>query len=263
MNEYQRQAYLSALGVENYMPRWQLPFAPESVVCELPISAEIFAQNLSARERPAQSASEISNIILGSDRQASNSPIPVAEVLLNFGEEKPKIKNPEVSRTESVKSPSKTISPFSLSIWRPCTGMLIIDSRHTRLALPTELLLHNLMRALLGHDVSLGREEILSWPLVESRAVAGGFDEAQSALEVWLEVELEQRPAQKLLIMGENAAQFFLPKDKNYIDLQFQSFFFSTPSVTATVAPSLVELLQHPLLKRDLWLAMQSWRNPD
>jgi hypothetical protein len=37
MNELQRQAYLSALGIENYAPRWFLPSAPVSVACSMPI----------------------------------------------------------------------------------------------------------------------------------------------------------------------------------------------------------------------------------
>ena len=40
MNELQRQHYLSALGVDTYMPRWHLPFAPISVACELPALVE-------------------------------------------------------------------------------------------------------------------------------------------------------------------------------------------------------------------------------
>ena len=37
MNELQRQAYLSALGIENYAPRWLLPAAPVSAPCVMPV----------------------------------------------------------------------------------------------------------------------------------------------------------------------------------------------------------------------------------
>jgi hypothetical protein len=82
MNEYQRQAYLSALGVDNYMPRWRLPLAPEPVACELPVPD---VQQQSEAPKAVVPDSAIEPV-----RALRASPAPIADVLRDIaGEQKP------------------------------------------------------------------------------------------------------------------------------------------------------------------------------
>src|SRR5690606_1971654 len=139
--------------------------------------------------------------------------------------------------------------------------LLVIDSRNIRLALPTELLLQNILRALYGSQLQLENEEVLRWPLVDNTFVSRTIDDARSVLQVWLEVELERRPVKRLLLMGENAAQYFLKADSSYSSSLFSLVDLQQFSTYALIAPSLVELLQRPELKRELWQALQPWRH--
>lgn len=259
MNEYHRQVYLSALGIENYMPRRRLRFAPEPVACLLPVfnRQEGKDQSLSSNQK---NSDDVTQVLFEAQRQVSKIPTPVADVLRDLTQEEKYLNTNSVSAVApALIAQLVTVPAFALSLWRPLTNILIIDSRNTRLALPTELLLGNILRAIVGSDVVPGKEDVLRWPFVENAFVSRTFDDAKNALQVWLEVELEQRPAQKILLMGENAAQFLLPDDANYADLLWRSFTLTAFSANAVVVPSLVELLQQPLLKRNLWRSLQSW----
>lgn len=261
MNEYQRQAYLSVLGVENYMPRWRLALAPEPVVCVLPIFSRKIEECDSFSGKP-NTLVDIPKDSLDVHRQVIEKPIPVAEVLRGLSlEKKSDVGNvtvvapvPEIEQL--------SIPAFALSIWRPQADLLIIDSRNTSLALPTEMLLSNILLTLFGIKSSLGKEDVLRWPMVENAFVARTFDDAKGALQVWLEVELEQRPAEKILLMGKNAAQYFLPNETDYTSCLWKPTMLTVCSSTAVIVPSLIELLQQPLMKRDLWRLLQSWCGP-
>jgi hypothetical protein len=252
MNEYQRQAYLSALSVENYMPRWRLAIAPEPVACVLPHFQKV---DLPVDSFAFQGERVLHQQSSGRDDSlAPVSPIVVADVLRDLAE--PKRPTPNTIATissSSLQKPVEIVQPFALSIWRPKPGLLIIDSRNAQLALPTELLLVNILHALFGAQAALGREEVLRWPLVENTAVSRTEEDARNALQVWLEVELERRPADHLLLFGKNAAQYFLSAESNYPERLWQWQAEQISPLQKMVAPSLVELLQQPLLKRNLW----------
>jgi len=106
MNELQRQHYLSALGVDTYMPRWQLPFAPVAVICETtglieaPVLESSVIKNDDSNRRqqdistsepkieigiPAQSNNVLNDILEQKKLLASNpQPISAADILANL-----------------------------------------------------------------------------------------------------------------------------------------------------------------------------------
>lgn len=260
MNEYQRQSYLTSMGIENYMPRWRLALAPLPVACELPAASAIPSVVV---DEEVHSSSQTDT----SSRERSSGldkPVMVADVLRDLTLDQSK-KNASVKlEPESIKPSApplnvKTIPAFSLSIWRPQNDVLVIDSRNTQLALPTELLLQNIFRALYGAHSHPGVEDVLRWPLIDNTFVSRTVDDARSVLQVWLEVELERRPVKQLLLMGQNAAQYFLDAEDSYDALLFHSIDLPRFSSRALIAPSLVELLQKPEQKPKLWRALQSW----
>lgn len=262
MNEYQRQVYLSALGIENYMPRWRLALAPTPVVCELPVLAA------EAQLQHAASSSEAVTTSIDADRfdlteavsSAAVTPL-MADVLRTLTQQAPVPRlSPVPSSAARVTVATEQVPAFALSIWRPVDDLLVVDARNTQLAFPTEALLNNILRAVFDIQRPIGNEEVLRWPLVDNVLVARTEDDARSALQVWLEVELERRPAQKLLLMGKNASQYFLSSDINYDDVLWQEIPLANSHSFTIVTPSLVELLQQPLLKRNLWNALQPWR---
>lgn len=255
MNEPQRQAYLSALGVETYMPRWQLPFAPTAVACVLPVvAAENEISNASSRwssvvasnvetklpTAPFNTASEFYDFDV---RQKPAGPINAAAILQELENNKPSI-----------------ATPFSLSIWRPFAGHLIIDSRDTKLALPTDLLLHNI----LIHVKNVGKpninEEILRWPMIENRFVSRTEVDARNELQTWLAVENELRPIEQLWLMGQSAIKYFIPED-----LEIERYYWQRLAISGLASsnqprvlllPALTKILQEPLSKARLWAAI-------
>ena len=257
MNELDRQSYLSALGIENYMPRWRLPCAPEPVVCFLPIveidNSETFSSDRAVTLVPQSPIASISvkvdsvvtiNALASLDvRQQSSNPINAAAIL---------------QQLEEKKAPA--IAPFSLSLWRPEKGFLIIDSRNTAMALPTEQLLNNVLRAVLGSTKYDLKEEVLRWPMIENRFVSRTEVDARNELQTWLAVENELRPINRLWLLGENAIQFFMATNISIIERRWEkvpvSGLLSDSPVEALLLPGLTDFLQNPIFKSRLWAAL-------
>lgn len=254
MNEFQRSAYLNALGIESYAPRWRLSYARESSSCILPL--------LDAAPTPSGYwLIEDTSPTIRLPQQENSGPDKnlLVEVIRNL-EPTPKSNKPIDAASilnELDGSKAKVVSPFSLSVWRPCPGFLIIDERVTHLALPTDLLLNNLLHGLFpGMKLSI-EEEVLRWPMVENRFVSRTEDDARSELQTWLAVEHELRPINRLWLMGNKAAQYFYSEDvvvgRLRWSLQKTSMPINGQALSALLLPSLNELLQTPLDKARLW----------
>lgn len=244
MNELQRQAYLSNMGIENYMPRWQLPFGPAAQQCEFPmLTVDVavpdktdMAQTISVLDAPP------TNTLLADMNISATRPIKIsATSILQQLEKKPPVE----------------VQPFALSVWRPAPGFLIIDSRHAALALPTELLLHNILRASLNRPVDSLQEEVLRWPMIENRFVSRTASDARTELQTWLAVEHERRPVNRLWLMGDNAIRYLLSADVEPQACVWQYHQLSESELTGLILPGLNDFLQQPLLKAQLWAAIK------
>lgn len=250
MNELQRQAYLSALGIENYVPRWLLPSAPISIACELPVldlteeqivnSAAILpSADEQGFERKGSSPNLLSAIAELGEQKKPVVPVNAATILQQLEEKK-----------------APVVQPFSLSVYRPQPGFLIIDSRNTQLALPTDLFLHNLLRSHLKNNQIALNDEVLRWPLIENRFVSRTETDARNELQTWLAVESELRPVNALWLMGENAARYWLATDMDWYASCWSIQSIDGLSLKALILPSLNELLQKPAQKAKLWASL-------
>jgi hypothetical protein len=249
MNELQRQAYLSSLGIESYMPRWHLPSAPMSIACVLPtVAVSPTASDIGSEfDKVADVPKEVSfspsllDSLIKSDKPASplSSTINAASILQQLEEKK-----------------APVIQPFSLSLWRPVPGFLIVDARNSQLALPTELLLGNILRTHLGMAPFTLNEEVMRWPMIENRFVSHTADDARNELQTWLAVENELRPISQLWLMGENVANYFLPRDSAWSNCCWQVKELDNLLIQALILPSLVSLLQQPQQKAKLWASL-------
>lgn len=264
MNEINRQAYLSAFGIENYMPRWCLPMAPEPVVCVLPVAVSVQAtvhsvpsiansspsithtepliSILPPAEKMGMATDMLASIVESKKNTSSSSaPINAATILQELGATK-----------------STVVQPFTLSVWRPTPGFLIVDSRNTKLALPTELLLSNIVRAIVGAEKIVLNEEVLRWPMIENSFVSRTEDDARNELQTWLAVENELRPITKLWLLGDTASRYLLAATADHTEVLWQSALVANKELAhkethALILPSLNELLKQPALKAKLW----------
>jgi len=265
MNEIQRQAYLAALGIENYMPRWQLPQAPQAQACIMPVLASrpvvalerdgLVVEPSAGGQQPNPQSFSASHV----PSSKTLEPTPVANLLADMvAPKKVPLSANATSILQQLETPkAAVVAPFALSLWRPLPGFLIVDTRDTSLALPTELLLGNLLRVFLGSRFQPADEEVMRWPMVENRFVSRTADDARVELQTWLAVEHELRPIQRLWLMGDNAARYLLPADTDPQAHWFQTQPLAAAHLQALLLPSLNQLLQQPQLKARLWAALQ------
>jgi hypothetical protein len=255
INEIQRQAYLSALGIENYMPRWRLPFAPEPVACVLPEPSSLMDTALG--DIPA-----ITSVVSPATDTLAATSFAAVDVLASLdARQKPSVPVNAASILEQLEKKETTVvTPFSLNLWRPVPGFLIIDSRNTALALPTDLLLNNILRHVIKTEKIKMDEDVLRWPMIENRFVSRTEMDARNELQTWLAVENELRPINRLWLLGENASKYFIAADVPVTTKYWQNIEVNgLPGQTQLIAflmPSLNELLQNPLDKAHLWAAL-------
>jgi len=305
MNEIQRQQYLDAMGIDTYMPRWILPAAASPFSCQpvLPESesqtaaqlqsissplaaaesAQVEPHNTSEAVTPTASASIAPAPATAAatpntpDQSSAPQPPSAAQDVLSSvaaagTESKPSALTKPVSAESILQSLSDEKRPdprFALSLWRVSDDLMVIDSRHSELALPTEPLLLNILSALGFPRQSLPKVEVLRWPMFENSYEPQGQAVARETLQAMLEAMLEKQPCKHLLLMGAEACHYLLGDDQLgdgfETTLSFErslgrSFSLEALSVAAIVVPSLSDLLQQPELKRRTWQAIQPLR---
>ncbi len=154
---------------------------------------------------------------------------------------------------------SPPVAAFSLSVWRPIDNLMIIDSRNTKLALPTELLLTNILRSFFPTEILDLKNEVLRWPMIENNFATHTLVDAKTELQTWLSVQCEIRPIKYLWLMGDNASNYFLSLETERNIYLWQSILLADSSINALILPSCNELLQRPLLKNQLSSAFKRY----
>lgn len=260
MNELQRQLYLSALGLDTYMPRWQLAVAPVSVACPLPISSDLAIFDVE-KVTNVQSTSTVTSPRL--DIPRDNQTISINSLISDIFETKKVVKTdtslPKVTPQSISSAIEPTIEAFSLSVWRPIDNLMIIDSRNTKLALPTDALLKNLLSRIFPKTSLMFKEEVLRCPMIENSFAKRTADDARAELQTWLSVQCEIKPISYIWLMGANAANY-LVKDSEE-NLLWQPTSIADSNVQALILPSLNELLMNPLLKKPLFSAIRQYHS--
>lgn len=259
MNELHRQIYLSALGMDTYMPRWHLPYAPKSVACELPVAA---IETSLVVKPEIQVESYTASIQMQPITKSSSADFsPVNNLISDICETKKnaKVVTQPISAADilaQLNSKPVTVEPFSLSIWRPIDGVMIIDSRNIKFALPTELFLNNILRSVFSsHSIKL-QEEVLRWPMIENSFTKRTANDARIELQTWLSVQHEIRPIRYLWLMGSNAATYLLPENSTYNHSLYKVIPLNESAINGLILPSLNELLQNPIVKEQLYSAL-------
>ena len=252
--------YLASLGIENYMPRVHLPFAPQSHRCEfivpevymLPADSGAIAlsnngsnspQKIEVIESSPLIPSRVSELLESKSSTAPSTVAKSASDILALLNDKPKV-----------------IEGFNLSVWRPFPNTMVIDSRNTKLALPTESFLQNILAAIKSAEPMSLREEVLRWPMVENSFAKRTAADARVELQTWLSVQHEIHSLKYLWLMGANATNYFLPANQNYLDSLFKTVKLEFASVEAVILPSLNEILKAPLTKRDVYSTIAKYQ---
>ncbi|WP_226644463.1 uracil-DNA glycosylase family protein [Microbulbifer variabilis] len=242
MNELQRAEYLSVLGIASYVPRFVLPLAPEPRQAKLPpAEPEAIEQPLPLVTNPLpQSAAQIVDSPVTKERDTVAAEISALTNATKVqAPEKPAIATP-------VTAPSQQVKPFVLNCWRLGETLLAVDSHEPGAALPLDALFGNIVRALNWHQLPR-QQERMHWPMVENRfGPAADASEARDTFSSWLEASCSRYPVQSIWLMGREAQEFCTPQP-------LESDINHWGEVRILPMPSLSQLLQQPLRKRELW----------
>ncbi|HWV14972.1 MAG TPA: hypothetical protein VN030_06025 [Cellvibrio sp.] len=162
---------------------------------------------------------------------------------------------------EALSGALPAIEAFSLSVWRPLDELMIVDARNTKLALPTDSLLKNILRHLFPASPLNVKEEVLRCPMIENSFARRTADDARAELQTWLSVQCEIRPFKYLWLMGSNAYLYLLPEVDGLGKNLWQSRSSAGSEIDALIMPALNELLIDPLLKKQLFSAIRRYHS--
>lgn len=231
MNEASRLAYLSAMGIDSFVPRSPLPGAKPSTVLKL-IPAS-----------PQQNDSESDSNIAPTARAGQST---VDELKQSIGIESGLAPRPiEPSKQQAVVADKpKGALQFSLIMVR-FGGMLWVDSLPLGRGVDRDYvrLIVAISRAL-GRDGEQPEYSVFEWPLVKNRQIDQGEDAAREAVEEFVGRQLKDNAIKQLIVLGEQP----IKHDSH-----------STETVYSSV--SVWSLLQNSELKRAAWQELKPLRS--
>ncbi|WP_049720952.1 hypothetical protein [Gilvimarinus polysaccharolyticus] len=275
MNELQRQRYLSALGIDSFVPRLILPWAQPSAPCELPLpQAPVAAVHKITAQPP---------VLTSAPQGQTGGAETVGQVLRDMGAVKPTAVRKEPLKTLLPKQVEK-LETIHLRLWRPADDLIVIDHYHPGAGLPTDTLLHNILRLLWRADIRVDAGDAIRCPISDKVASLYTRQDMQLELQAWFSEVLQKTPTAKVWLLGASAAKYLLRTDSVSADvtksnveeavadadtppgelsqgLLFKRFPLAISSeakitADALVLPSLTEMLNTPELKNKLWYAV-------
>lgn len=247
LNERARRQYLEAMGIQTYMPRLQLPAAPQAAAVDLSFlpsdleegavsPAPTRSESVAAAERPRPSGEVLGELLdamgAGTKAAAQSTPSKPAVTPLNK---------------------ATAARALNVSLWQ-VADLLILADRHPEQALPVNGLLANILVAL-NRPADTRKPEIIRWPL-EGLALA----HAGNADDYFLPILQARRPADEtstLLCFGEHISQALCGQGDD------ASAALNLPggdSLPTLRLPSLDRLLLQPALKASVWAAIKYLR---
>ncbi|MBB3047708.1 hypothetical protein FHR99_001974 [Litorivivens lipolytica] len=234
--EAKRLAYLQAMGVESFFPRFRLPGAPEPRLCDtLPTADEMtaFAEPQSESVEPPRP-----------ERAPREAPEAARNLLRDLVEKpaSPETRKPTAAATPAVPKAEKL--QFTLRFYLVPGLVLLVDASPEQV--PETALKQfaaNLMLALSrrspdwqGSIKQSLQQHLFRWPVVGNQALAQGENEAREALTAAIQANCERHSLTQVVLMGANAQRFV-----------------EADLVKAIHSEAMAHYLQTPLAKRELW----------
>ncbi|WP_299982728.1 hypothetical protein [uncultured Pseudoteredinibacter sp.] len=287
MYETTRHQYLSAMGIDSYMPRRLLPNAPLPVQCEWPVlstAGDLTAESAAKKGMPPETYTALESSPAQDDLAASQVPSAAtslqsdaasatgvgekgaaAELLADLGAIR---KNNDHGKPKDVKAQALLSTQtsealrFSLSVWR-FDDLLVLDSRHSEKALPTEKLLLSMLQAYGLKLGNLPKAQVLQWPMFDMPQADTGVQAAREMLGAFLDTLLD-KPLSHWWLMGADAFHL-LPPDilaesgdgfGQVIKAEQLAGANVSPASQLITMPSLADMLERPQLKAKAWQAM-------
>ena len=268
MNELSRQVYLDEMGVDVFVPRFILSHAKPSEICD-PVYVELHEPEPSSEAQEVSKNDPQSADSIRSESAQSSVP-PVAALSRLTGEMQAQKLPP--SRTElpsetrqSVNSGEKNSAKLQesialrLSAWSG-QNYFVVDSRPIDPAYPTARLLFNILSRFNLVDSALPNMETIDWP-PKMHHGSGSWQEVIDWLLPYCEGKIAGATDKRVFVMGRAAFNAFYGKQEDQVNYLFQCFNFEKFEFQAVVLPSLEDILRQPMLKIEVWKAINQYLN--
>jgi len=280
--EQQRHQYLDAMGIASWLPRVDLPGAAPSADwvfafrtgqasieavedgesafgADFPAELDHTAGQSALRQlaglaadtgRVARADAQIKPTATAEQAVAVKSPLSLSQAQDAVVADAPSNILPVNSRVEP---PPR----FRLAFIK-AGDMLIVDALppHARQGFSPmhQRLLQRIAEAM-GVSDQQGLPQFLSWPMLASKTLNQGPEEARRSVERLLSYQLTP-DITRVLLLGEPAARWVLAREEPLEQLRGLPFTLK-PGVRVVASHSLSELLQLPEYKADLWRDLQ------
>lgn len=261
MNEQHRMYYLDAMGIDMFVPRLRLPNALPSKMCVLPLSQQDVQRSTVQGSVTGFVAESVQNNSFKNSTESTQS-------ILSVLDKKTTEHQPESQKiVEDLVTQKSSDAPienarFSLGLWRVGSHLQVIDSGERGDALPTEALLRNILRVhkIIDSPMQLSRQEILNWPAGDDvdHDEDQSWNAAHELVLSFLEGRLLPKPVTLFWLMGNSASRSVLGHDFDFEGALFKTISVDAFTAEALILPSLRDILNTPILKRELWPCISS-----
>lgn len=264
VDELQRRAYLDAMGVDSYMPRFVLPAAPPSLLCARPLTAPQTGTE-AAKAVPARAPDQLAAL-----RSSAPEPAPAAATTASAAQQGSRhlralldmplvteCVEPSVAKAAVANGSAAGPVRFSLVVMSVSQGILVLDDAGTDAEADAHTaLLHNLLFAL-GVDTANSSRELFAWPKTSSARLESGAAAASQSLCAFLHRLVEHSGARALLLMGSSAAAYATPGVSEQGQARYPWARFAVPVFTVSSA---LQALREPGQKAPLWRELTALR---
>lgn len=237
MLDSERNAYLEAMQITPWLPRTQLPFAPQMDPCLL---------------ESAITSEPTHTIIL--------SPEPQTETIAltsNISPQEKDTPQPTIQETPSVPNTTESTPHFSLQLMQAGKCLLLVEltaARPLQMNDPSYQLLRNILKACQLPDSPHWLGDVIHWPLFKNSTIVQGRQQAQEFLQSFINTHQQQHPECNFLwLIGSSSIRFTTgimePKYNQHLSLpELGSVLF---------VPNLETLVETPQYKAELWHSLQ------
>jgi len=271
LTESRRRAYLTAMQVESWLPRTELPFAAPSrpeLLAPVPVpeAPAVTAPVASASQaRPA--APDMAPATALPAPLRTPVPRPKIEVPRPTPAAARKVAGSEAPDVESA--PKVVVVPpprFALQLLRAGRCLLLVElstGQPFQSRDPTYLLLKDMLRAAGLPDSPQIVGEPVRWPLLVRSRMDQGPEAARDFVQGFVAARLEEHPCTCLWLVGLPAVRFAGEADSEAFYQERQ-----VPGLgTVWALPGLESLMDEPQRKADVWKAMRQlmarWKTQD
>ncbi|MDE1463087.1 hypothetical protein [Spartinivicinus poritis] len=264
MLEQQRQAYLQAMGIPSWFPRYQLPGAQPTPDYYWPVaSSESLVEAPATHQQAAITQSE--EFSHGLPESFSERPklakLQIRDSLVNS--KKSAADFTKEGMTDQPKLEAEQVKEIQVTLTESCYFQLVCMSPTEQVMLVTELpysgvnelsvlhysLVNNLLAAL-NIKSTANEAKSFKWPFTFQQFVDQSEPVASAAVKAYLEGQLGFSSKKLVILMGAMAVKYGLGLDKDFESVRGVS---QQSEQWLAVTHSLNEILRLPQYKKEAW----------